>query len=197
VTTENIKGRLEHRWNRRHDAERDGTEPLTVQSTVEISKPAQEVWDFLTSPYAGVLLDHQHVTSFPVPGTPEGVGHQSCSLRRGADGRLEATVTEIIEFEPPHRYVAKWLTGPSETLDGIVVRPTPTGCTYSARVGMRIVYGTAGKVAPVAQRAIDELTAKVRSIVESGVRFEPVKESPETSGGEGGSDSVSPPEDLP
>jgi len=190
-------GRLEQRWTRRQDAQRGGSEPFSVQSTVEISKPAQEVWDFVTSPYAAVLLDHKHISSFPVPGTPDGVGQQNCSLAREENGRITATVTEIIEYEPPHRYVSKLLTGPTEAFAMMTVDPTPTGCTYTVSGGSRIAYGTAGKVAPVAQRAIDELTAKVRSIVESGVRFEPIKESPRTNGGEGGSDPASPLEDLP
>jgi len=171
-------GRLEQRWNRRQDAQRGGSEPFSVQSTVEISKPAQEVWDFVTSPHAAVLLDHKHISSFPVPGTPDGVGQQNCSLDREENGRITATVTEIIEYEPPHRYVTKLLTGPTEAFAMMTVDPTPTGCTYTASGGTRIAYGTAGKVAPVAQRAIDELTAKVRSIVESGVRFETIKEPP-------------------
>jgi len=170
-------GRLEQRWTRRQDAQRGGSEPFSVQSTVEISKPAQEVWDFVTSPYAAVLLDHKHISSFPVPGTPDGVGQQNCSLAREENGRITATVTEIIEYEPPHRYVTKLLTGPTEAFAMMAVDPTPTGCTYTVSGGSQIAYGTAGKVAPVAQRAIDELTAKVRSIVESGVRFEPVKEN--------------------
>jgi len=170
-------GRLEQRWNRRQDAQRGGSEPFSVQSTVEISKPAQEVWDFVTSPYAAVLLDHKHISSFPVPGTPDGVGQQNCSLAREENGRITATVTEIIEYEPPHRYVSKLLTGPTEAFAMMTVDPTPTGCTYTVSGGSRIAYGTAGKVAPVAQRAIDELTAKVRSIVESGVRFESVSKN--------------------
>ncbi len=197
MTTENLRDRLEQRWNRRQDAERGGSEPFSVQSTVEISQPAQEVWDFVTSPYAAVLLDHKHISSFPVPGTPDGVGQQNCSLGREDNGRITATVTEITEYEPPHRYVTKLLTGPTEAFAMMTVDPTPTGCTYTVSGGSRIAYGTAGKVAPVAQRAIDELTAKVRSIVESGVRFESVHESPETSGGEGGPDFVSPLENLP
>lgn len=171
-------GRLEQRWNRRQDAQRGGSEPFSVQSTVEISKPAQEVWDFVTSPHAAVLLDHKHITSFPVPGTPDGVGQQNCSLGREENGRITATVTEIIEYEPPHRYVTKLLTGPTEAVAMMTVDPTPTGCTYTVSGGTRIAYRTAGKFAPVAQQAIDELTAKVRSIVETGVRFETIKEPP-------------------
>ena len=163
--------RVGHRWNRRHTPG-DGTEPFAVQSTVEISKPVQEIWDFVTSPHANVLLDHHHIRSFPVPGTPEGVGQQNCSLRRGANGRLEATVTEVTEFEPPHRYVAKSLTGPSEIREAMIVSPTATGCTFTASVDMLIAYGTSGKAAPAGQQALDELTAKVRSFVESGIRLE-------------------------
>jgi len=169
--------RLGQSWDRRQDTYRDGKEPITVQATVEISKPAQEVLDFVTSPQSSVLLDHHHILSIPVPGTPEGVGKQYCSLSRQLNGRMTATVTEVIEFEPPHRLGAKTLTGSSETLELMVVNPTTAGCTYSVSVEMRISYGTTRKVAPVAQKALDEIAAKVRSIVESGVRFETVNEN--------------------
>ena len=59
----------------------------------------------------------------------------------------------------------------------MAISPTPTGCTYTTSVGMRIAYGTSRIVAPVAQRGLDELAAKVRSFVESGIRLETVSES--------------------
>jgi uncharacterized protein YndB with AHSA1/START domain len=188
--------RLGQSWDRRHTPG-DGTEPFTVQSTVEISKPVQEVWDFVSSPQLSVLLDHHPIRSFPVPGTPEGVGHQSCSMDRLANGRISVTVSEVTEHEPPHRLASKMLTGPSEALALMVLSPTPTGCTFTVNAGVRIAYGTSRKVAPVAQRGLDELTAKVRSFVESGIRLETVKESRETDSGVGDSDPVSPMEDLP
>jgi len=168
--------RLGQSWDRRHTPG-DGTEPFTVQSTVEISKPVQEVWDFVSSPQLSVLLDHHHIRSFPVPGTPEGVGHQSCSMDRLANGRISVTVSEVTEHEPPHRLVSKMLTGPSEALALMVLSPTPTGCTFTVSAGIRIAYGTSPKVAPAAQRGLDDLAATVRSFVESGIRLETVNES--------------------
>ena len=98
-------------------------------------------------------------------------------MDRLANGRISVTVSEITEHEPPHRLVSKMLTGPTEALALIVISPTPNGCTYTTSVGMRIAYGTSRKVAPVAQRGLDELAVKVRSIVESGIRLETVSES--------------------
>jgi uncharacterized protein YndB with AHSA1/START domain len=188
--------RVGQRWNRRHTPG-GGTEPFAVQSTVEISKPVQEVWDFVSSPQLSVLLDHHHIRSFPVPGTPEGVGHQSCSMDREANGRIAVSVWEVVEYEPPHRLVSKVLTGPSEALVLRAISPTPTGCTYTTNVRMRIAYGTSSKVAPVAQQGFDELTAKVRSFVESGIRLETVKETGEADSGMGESDPIPFVEDLP
>jgi Polyketide cyclase / dehydrase and lipid transport len=190
VTTTSFMDRLGQSWDRRHTPG-EGTEPLTVQSTVEISKPVQEVWDFATSPHSTVLVDHHHVCSIPVPGTPEGVGEQTCSLRREGNGRLDATVWEVVEYEPPHRYVVKTLTGPSESVAVVVISATPSGCTYTSSVGMRVAYGTSRKLAPVAQRAIDESTAKVRSFVESGIRLETVKDSRESADGAGEPEATS------
>lgn len=186
--------RLGQSWDRRHTPN-DGTEQFTVQSTVEIFKPVQEVWDFVTSPQTNVLLNHLHVRSFRVPDSPEGVGQQSCSLHRQANGRLKATITEVIEFEPPHRLVAKTLTGPSEILEAMIVSPTATGCTFTTSVDMLIAYGTTRKAAPAAQQALDQLTldqltAKVRSFVESGIRLETGNVSRESADGAGEPEAV-------
>jgi hypothetical protein len=182
VSTTNLRHRLEQRWDRRQDAWRDGLEQFTVHATVEIAKPAQEVWDLVTSPHADVLLGDHHVRSFAVPGTPEELGHQYCSLRREDSGRMTATVSEIVECEPPHRFVTKTLTGTRESLKTVVVNPTPTGCTYTVSIDMRISHSASRKVAPAAQRAIEASTAKVRSIVESGVCLETVSQPRETNG---------------
>ena len=182
VSTTNLRHRLEQRWDRRQDTWRDGLEQFTVQATVEIAKPAQEVWDLVTSPHAAALLDQHHVRSFAVPGTPEELGHQYCSLRREDSGRMTATVSEVVECEPPHRFVARTLTGTRESLKTVVVNPTPTGCTYTVSIDMRISHGTSRRVAPAAQRAIEAATAKVRSIVESGVGLENLSQARETNG---------------
>jgi len=184
VTTTSFMDRLGQSWDRRHTPG-DGTEPFTIQSTVEISKPVQEVWDFVSSPQLSVLLDHHHIRSFPVPGTPEGVGHQSCSMGREANGRISVTVSEVVKYEPPHRLVSKVLTGPTEALGLIVLSPAPTGCSFTVSASVRIAYGTSRKRAPVAQRALDELTAKVCSFVESGIPLETAKDSQESADGAG------------
>ena len=93
-------------------------------------------------------------------------------MDRLANGRISVTVSEITEHEPPHRLVSKMLTGPSEALALMVLSPTPTGCTFTVSAGIRIAYGTSSKVAPVAQQGLDEMAAKVRSFVESGIRLE-------------------------
>lgn len=190
VSTTNLRHRLEQRWDRRQDAWRAGLEQFTVQATVQIAKPAQEVWDLVTSPHADVLLGDHRVRSFAVPGTPEELGHQYCSLRREDSGRMTATVSEIVECQPPHRFVAKTLTGTRESLKTVVVNPTPTGCTYTVSIDMRISHGTSRTVAPAAQRAIEAATAKVRSIVESGVCLETVSQARETNGQVGASEAA-------
>jgi hypothetical protein len=190
VTTTNLIYRLQERWDRRSEANRDGREPLAVQSTVEICRPAQEVWDFVTCPDAAVVLDHHHVRTMVVPGTPEGVGQQYCSLRMEGTGRMTATVSEVVEYQPPHRFVAKTLTGPSEVLEVVVISPTATGCTYTTTVNMRIAYGTSRKVTPAVQLAVDEQAAKVRSIVESGVRIGAASQTPKAQDDVGGSEAA-------
>ena len=79
----------------------------------------------------------------------------------------------------------------------MIVSPTATGCTFTTSVDMLIAYGTSRKAAQAGQQVLDELTAKVRSFVESGIRLATVKDSGEADSGMGESDPISFVEDLP
>lgn len=166
-----LMGRLEHRWARRQEAMIDGREPFTAQAAVMILTSPQTVWDFLGAPGAGVLLDHRFVKSFPVPGTPaEGVDHQYCNLLHDDDGTLQVILSEIVEFEPPRHVVRKIVNTPIPILESHTIDEVPGGCSYAVRLGLRIPVGTRGQVAVEVQRDLNESAAKLKALIEAGVR---------------------------
>ena len=164
-------GRLEQRWVRRQEAMVDGREPFTAQAAVLILASPQVVWDFLGAPGAGVLLDHRFVKSFPVPGTPaEGVGHQYCNMFHDDGGTLQVVLSEIVEFAPPRHVVRKIVNTPVPILESHTIDEVPGGCSYAVRLGLRIPVGTRGQVAAEVQGDLEESAAKLKALIEAGVR---------------------------
>lgn len=178
MTTPGFLTRLEQRWDRRQVRwDGDGLEPCTIQTGVEIETSAEAVWEFVMSPDTGVLLDHTHIKSFPVPCTPEGVGQQWCTLNRAEGGGLEVNVLEIVELEPPKRLVIKVLTAPVPFLKVVSITESTQGCRYTVSYGLRVVAGTKRQVTAAVQKAVDEDAAKLKAILESGVRLVPAEQA--------------------
>ena len=149
----------------------DGREPFTAQAAVLILASPQVVWDFLGAPGAGVLLDYRFVKSFPVPGTPaEGVGHQYCNMFHDDGGTLQVVLSEIVEFAPPRHVVRKIVNTPVPILESHTIDEVPGGCSYAVRLGLRIPVGTRGQVAAEVQGDLEESAAKLKALVEAGVR---------------------------
>ena len=164
-------GHLEDRWDRRQDSYRDGREPFTAQGAVMIAAQPQTVWDFLHSPGTGVLLDHRFIKRFPVPGTPaEGVGHQYCTFSMGDQGALAVTVSEVVEYDPPRRYLRKIINADVPILEAHTIAEVPGGCSYAVSFGLRIPSGTSRSVGLEIQRDLEEHAAKVKAFVESGAK---------------------------
>lgn len=161
-------GRLEGRWDRRQDGYLDGREPFTAQSAVMILAEPQRVWDFLHAPGSGVLLDHRHIRTFPVPETPpEGIGHQYCTFTLSELGTLAVTVSEVVEFDPPLRYVRKLLNSDVPLVEAHTLADVPGGSSYAVSLGLRVPAGTSRRMAADIASDLDEYTSKVKALVES------------------------------
>lgn len=115
---------------------RGAGKPFTAQAVVPVAAPPQGVWDCQNAPGAGVLLDHRHIRSFPVPGTPlEGVGHQYCTVSRHDGGYVVVTMSEIVEYDPPHRVARKVVNSATPILEAHTIGAIPGGCSYAVRLG--------------------------------------------------------------
>lgn len=170
MTTSGFMSRLNQRWTQRQEAFSDCREPFTAQATLQVAASPQAVWDFLNAPGVGVLFDHRHVRSFPVPGTPpEGVGHQYCAVSRHEGGHLAVTMSEIVEYDPPRHVVRRIVNSPVPILESHTIGEIPGGSTYTVRLGLHIPAGTARRFGRDARSELDEFAAKVKALAESGV----------------------------
>lgn len=146
--------RLGQRWDRRQQTYRDGREPFTAHTSIDIAAQPQVVWDFLKAPGVGVLLDHRHLKTFPVPNTPDAdVGHQYCSISRTATEALAVTLWEIVEWQAPHRLVEKVLSTAVPILEATTITATDQGCQYAVSIGLRIVAGRTKTADPKFRRS--------------------------------------------
>ena len=168
VTQTSLMSRLGERWDRRADSYRDGREAFTAQSATLILKQPHEVWAFLDSPGAGVLLHQRHERTFHVPGTPEtGTGHQSCTFIMGENGVLEVTVSEVIEYDPPRRVTSKIVNSQIPMVEAQTIAEVPGGCSFAVSLGTRIPAGSAPKVGRQLQAYLDAFVTKVKTLVET------------------------------
>lgn len=159
--------RVEQRWDRRAT----GLEPITVQSSIEIGCPPQDVWDFLLTPESAVLTGTGVLKAFRVPGTPVGVvGEQQCVVL-GIGGHLQVHMVEIVEIEPLHKIVTRWLTMPNGMLSISTLTGTESGTTYTDQVGFQVASGSNNKVRQEVRKALVESHARLKACVEAGTRF--------------------------
>jgi hypothetical protein len=144
---------------------------MTVHASIDIAAPRERVWDFLMSPVTSALLDPHFIKTFPVPGTPEGVGQQWCVMLQAEEGGIELHLQEIVDIQPPQRLVTKVLSIPVPFLKASTLDATDTGCTYTVRYGVHVIGGLASETSRNLERAMRDDMARVKAIVESGVEW--------------------------
>jgi hypothetical protein len=86
----------------------------------------------------------------------------------GEQDRLDVTVSEVVEFEPPHRLVRKILNAAVPILERHTIADVPGGCSYTVGLGLRIAAGASGQVGPGIQKELDEHAAKLKALIEAG-----------------------------
>lgn len=169
VTQPGFMSRLGERWDRRADSLRDGREPFTARSATMILRSSEAVWSTLDAPGIEVLLDRNHLKTFPVPGTPEsGVGHQTCTFTLGEKDLIKVTVAEVIEYDPPTRVRHKIVNSLVPMIDEQTIAEVPGGCSYAVSLGTRIPIGSGSTIGRQLQASLDDHVAKVKELVEAG-----------------------------
>jgi uncharacterized protein YndB with AHSA1/START domain len=92
-----------------------------IISTVEIARPAEHVFAYVTDPskmpewQQGCVRGH-------MDGPTTQVGSK-CTTARRIGGREREAVTEITEYDPPHRWADRGIEGPVRARVAVTVEP--------------------------------------------------------------------------
>lgn len=84
------------------------------------------------------------------------------------NGVLEVTVSEVIEYDPPHRVSSKIVNSQVPMVEVQTIGEVPGGCSFAVSLGTRIPLGSAPKVGRQLQAYLDEYVTKVKTLVEAG-----------------------------
>ncbi|TDL41157.1 SRPBCC family protein [Arthrobacter nitrophenolicus] len=118
----------------------------TIEESIFIPKPAQEVFDYVTSPSSPPEWDTAIVEYRQDDKIPH-VGTRSAGTTKVLGRRIEWTA-EVIEFDPPHRVVSRSVHSPLQFTIALSTKPQETGTLFTVRLESETgLGGIFGKVA--------------------------------------------------
>jgi len=133
-------------------------------AAIEVPASAEEVWDFIEDPRSTpVLQGDPRAFSFPIPGTPTGVGGLSCSFAPGPLGGLAGTVSEVVEVDPGRRRVTRVVSGTMPVTAVTEVTPIgPDMCRLRREFETQVLRREAPDMRGPARRGTLSWLARVR-----------------------------------
>src|SRR5919108_3359519 len=97
-----------------------------IVSNVEIARPPDEVYAYVTDPSRFPEWQHDVVRVRVEPGRPPGVGSRFTTVRR--IGRVEQTTTqEVTAADPPRSWAVRGVDGPFRPNAAVTVAPLDGG----------------------------------------------------------------------
>jgi uncharacterized protein YndB with AHSA1/START domain len=121
-------------------------------STIEIARPPDEVFSYVTDPTRFPEWQYD-VVSVRMEGTdPPGVGSRFTTTRR--IGRSERTMTqEITEVDAPRHWAARGVDGPIRPSADLTVEPLDEGTRSRLRIALDFAgHGPGALLVPVVRR---------------------------------------------
>jgi uncharacterized protein YndB with AHSA1/START domain len=92
-----------------------------ITSTIEVARPAEEVFAYVTDP--STMPEWQHgCVSGRLDAATTRVGSKCTTIRR-IGGREREVTTEITEYDPPHRWADRGVDGPVRAIVAVAVEP--------------------------------------------------------------------------
>jgi uncharacterized protein YndB with AHSA1/START domain len=90
-----------------------------IIASVEVARPAEDAFAYVTDP-STMREWQQGVVSGHMDGATTRVGSRCTTVRR-IGGRERTVITEITEWEPPHRWADRGIDGPIRAMVGVTV----------------------------------------------------------------------------
>jgi uncharacterized protein YndB with AHSA1/START domain len=144
---------------------------ITTRVTVEIARPVDEVFTFVTTPanfprWAGAVVAASRQTS---PG-PVGVGTTFTQQNRLL-GRRFTTALRVVAYEPGRRFEYASTAGPIGFAGHYTFAPTAGGTRFTAvdeTTPPGLLRRLAPLLRPLAQRQIARNLARLKAVLEAG-----------------------------
>jgi uncharacterized protein YndB with AHSA1/START domain len=96
-----------------------------IVASTEVKRPAAEVFAYVTDP-ATMSEWQQGCLRGRMDGAPTHVGSKCTTIRR-IGGREREVVTEITEYDPPHRWADRGISGPIRAIVAVTVEALDEG----------------------------------------------------------------------
>jgi uncharacterized protein YndB with AHSA1/START domain len=143
-----------------------------IVSTAEVSRPAEEVFAYVTDPCSfpewqqGVVRGH-------MDGSPTRVGSQCTTIRR-IGGRDREVHTTITAYDPPRRWADRGVDGPIRAIVEVLVEPLADGSQSRVTINLDFTgHGIGQLLVPLfvrrqAAREMPENMRRLKQRLEAG-----------------------------
>jgi uncharacterized protein YndB with AHSA1/START domain len=138
-----------------------------IVSTAEVSRPAEEVFAYVTDPSTfpewqnGVVRGHMNES-------PTRVGSQ-CTTVRNIGGREREVHTTITDYDPPRRWADRGVDGPIRAIVEVLVEPIADGSQSRVTINLEFTgHGIGRLLVPlvVRRQAAREMPENMRRLTQ-------------------------------
>ncbi len=115
-----------------------------IISSIDVARPPEEAFPYVIDPSTfpewqqGVVRGH-------LDGTPTHVGSR-CTTVRKIGGSEREVVTEITEYDPPHRWADRGISGPIRAIVAVTVEPRADGSQSRVTIAVDFTGHGIGKL---------------------------------------------------
>jgi Polyketide cyclase / dehydrase and lipid transport len=96
-----------------------------IITSAGVARPADEVFAYVIDP-STMSEWQQGCVSGHMDGAPTRVW-PNCTTIRSIGGREREAITEITEFDPPHRWADRGISGPTRAIVAVTLESSPMG----------------------------------------------------------------------
>ena len=136
-----------------------------IISSIEVVRPAEEAFAYVIDP-STMSEWQQGCVSGHMDGAPTRVGSRCTTIRR-IGGREREVITEITQFDPPHRWADRGISGPIRAIVTVTVEPLADSSRSRVTIGLDFTGHGIGKLLVpliVRRQAASEMPENMRRL---------------------------------
>lgn len=136
-----------------------------IISSIEVERGTEEVFAYVIDP-STMSEWQQGVVRGHLDGVPTRIGSR-CTTVRQIGGREREVVTEITEYDPPHRWADRGIDGPIRAIVSVTVEPLADGSRSRVTISVDFTGHGIGKLLVplvVRRQAASEMPGNIRRL---------------------------------